>query len=121
MRYLNETLGVVVDPIQYAGGVRYDSHGLGGVEIYVERLARAQRSAGVEASIVAARDPGGWNRYDVRREEIEGLPLATIGGALQSLVTAAKLLRGCPADDGRACGRTNPPSRPGPRVPDRSS
>ncbi|MBZ0111324.1 MAG: peptidase [Thermoanaerobaculia bacterium] len=30
MRYLNEDLGVTVDPTQYAGGARFDPHGLNG-------------------------------------------------------------------------------------------
>jgi hypothetical protein len=32
MRYINETLGVTCDPYQYAGGVRYDPHGLSGAD-----------------------------------------------------------------------------------------
>ena len=32
MRYLNEVLNVTVDPIQYAGGARFDPHGLNGAD-----------------------------------------------------------------------------------------
>ena len=32
MRYINETLGVPISPIQYNGGARYDPHGLNGAD-----------------------------------------------------------------------------------------
>lgn len=32
MRYLNETLGLNIMPIQYSGGARFDPHGLGGAD-----------------------------------------------------------------------------------------
>jgi glycosyltransferase involved in cell wall biosynthesis len=51
----------------------------GGVEVYVDRLARAQRAAGCAVELFAARDGGRPNRYDVRRETRDGLPLTTVG------------------------------------------
>jgi glycosyltransferase involved in cell wall biosynthesis len=54
-------------------------HSTGGVEVYVARLARAQRAAGCDVELLAARDPGRRNSYEVRREVHDGLPLTTIG------------------------------------------
>lgn len=51
----------------------------GGVEVYLDRLARAQRAAGIDVAIVAARDAGRPNRYGVRRELHGGVALTTIG------------------------------------------
>jgi glycosyltransferase involved in cell wall biosynthesis len=70
----------------------------GGVEVYVARLARAQREAGAAVELIAARDAGARNSYEVRRELRDGLPLTTIAhrtGAdrLHALRVAADLSR----------------------------
>jgi len=70
----------------------------GGVEVYVDRLARAQRGAGCAVELFAARDGGRPNRYDLRRETRDGLPLTTVGhrtgfDRLHALRVAADLSR----------------------------
>lgn len=70
----------------------------GGVEVYVARLARAQRAAGAAVELVAARDAGRRNSYEVCRESLDGLQLTTIGhrtgnDRLQALRVAADLSR----------------------------
>ena len=54
-------------------------YSVGGVEVYLDRLARGQARSGIEVQVVAARDPRRRNTYELCSESIDGLQVDTIG------------------------------------------